>query len=61
MGVPLTRTGNMGEGVCLGGKIINSCFAEFWGFWYIYTEISTSLKLREETGLAVINLGVVSK
>lgn len=44
----------------LGGRIINSLLLSL-GLWYTYTEISPRLKLREETGLAVLSLAAVSK
>lgn len=50
----------MREGACLGGRTTNPLLLSL-GLWYVYTEISTRPKLREETGLTVVSLEVVSK
>lgn len=53
MEVPLTKAGSTEAGACRGGRIINSLLLSL-GLWYVYTEISTRLKLRQQTGLAEV-------
>lgn len=53
MEVPLTKAGSTGEGACQAGRIINSLLLSL-GLWFVYTEMSTRLKLREEIGLAEV-------